>query len=455
MPYVQWFQTAHTSRSKSFESRQKEDTLSATGESEAPAITPVRTGIYRGWPIAAVTFLSLGAVLGTAQFAFGVFIIPLEEHFGWTRTEINVSMSLGVLTGVMAPVAGRSMDRFGARWVMAIGLGVVALGFFLRATMQDLWQFYLFSAVVFAGTAGVTNLPAGRLVTLWFAGKRGRMMGFVTAGNNFGAMVSVPLVAGLIAAAGWRAGFGYIGAMMAMLMVLVVLVVRDRPEDVENEIGKRWTPRGTTKHAARAAREGLTTREASRMWAFWLIMIGMTLQQFARTAVASQLVPHLEQTGFSTGAAAAAVSTVAFFAMSSKIIFGRVSETITALYAYVIIVALQIIGLLVLIYAPNNTVAWASLMVFGLGMGGVGALGPLAFAETFGLRNLGSIMGLMSFAVIIPTVASPLMSGQVFDRTGEYDWAFLATSILLAVSMASFFFAGYLKPRIKDGAAAN
>jgi MFS family permease len=88
-------------------------------------------------------------------------------------------------------------------------------------------------------------------------------------------------------------------------------------------------------------------------------------------------------------------------------------------------------------------------------MGGVGALGPLAIAETFGLRNLGSIMGLMSFAVIIPTVAGPLMSGQVFDRTGEYDWAFLATSILLAVSMASFFFAGYLKPRIKDGAAAN
>lgn len=291
------------------------------------------TGIYRGWPIAAVTFLSLGAVLGTAQFAFGVFILPLEDQFGWTRTQINVSMSLGVLTGVMAPIAGRSMDRFGARWVMAIGLGVVALGFLLRATMHDLWQFYLFSAIVFAGTAGVTNLPAGRLVTLWFAGKRGRMMGFVTAGNNFGAMVSVPLVAGLIAAAGWRAGFGYIGAMMAMLMVLVVIVIRDRPEDVEKEIGKRWTPAGATAHAARAAREGLTTREASKLWAFWLIMIGMTLQQFARTAVASQLVPHLEQTGFSTGEAAAAVSTVAFFAMSSKIIFGRVSESITALYA--------------------------------------------------------------------------------------------------------------------------
>lgn len=406
--------------------------------------------MYRGWPIAAVTFVALGAVLGTAQFAFGVFILPLEEEFGWTRTQINVSLSLGILTGIFGPIAGRSMDRFGARWVMAVGLGVIAVGFLLRATMSELWHFYLFSAIIFAGTAGVTNLPAGRLVTLWFAKTRGRMMGFVTAGNNFGAMVSVPLVAALIVASGWRAGFAYIGVAMALIMVATVLIVRDRPGDVEKEIGKRWTPAGSTVESARAAVEGLTTRQATRMHAFWLIMIGMALQQFARTAVASQLVPHLEQDGFSTESAAAAVSGVAFFAMSSKIIFGRLSETITALYSYVIIVAFQIIGLLIVIYSGNQAVTWVGLMTFGLGMGGVGALGPLAVAETFGLRNLGTIMGLMSFAVILPVVTGPLLSGQVFDRTGEYEIAFLVTAALLTVSLVCFFMAGYLKPRAES-----
>ncbi len=405
------------------------------------------TGIYRGWPIAAVTFAALGAVLGTAQFAFGVFIIPLEEEFGWTRTEVNVALSLGILTGVASPLAGRYMDRFGARWVMAIGLGIIGVGFFFRAAMGELWQFYLFSAVIFAGTAGVTNLPAGRLVTLWFAKTRGRMMGFVTAGNNFGAMISVPLVAALIAASGWRSGFAAIGAVMIILMVLTILIVRDRPEDVEKELGKRWTPSGTSAESARATLEGFTTREAIRINAFWLIMVGMALQQFARTAVASQLIPHLEQDGFSTGAAATAVSLVAFFAMSSKIIFGRLSEKITALYAYVIIIALQIVGLVVLVYTPNQPVAWIALVTFGLGMGGVGALGPLAIAETFGLRNLGSIMGLMSFAVILPTVIGPVMSGRVFDSTGMYDAAFLTTAALLTFSMGCFFLAGFLKPR--------
>ncbi|MDA1296381.1 MAG: MFS transporter [Chloroflexi bacterium] len=405
-------------------------------------------GIYRGWPIAAVTFVALGAVLGTAQFAFGAFILPLEEEFGWTRTQINVSLSLGILTGLVGPIAGRSMDRFGARWVMAVGLCVVSIGFLLRASMNELWQFYLFSAVIAAGTAGVTNLPAGRLVTLWFAKTRGRMMGFVTAGNNFGAMVSVPLVAALIAASGWRTGFAYIGAGMALIMVLAIVVVRDRPGDVEKELGKRWTPSGATIESARATQEGLTTRQATRLYTFWLIMTGMALQQFARTAVATQLIPHLEQDGFSTGAAATAVSGVAFFAMSSKIIFGRLSESITALYSYVIIIAFQIVGLLVIIFAGNQPVVWIGLMTFGLGMGGVGALGPLAVVETFGLRNLGSIMGLMSFAVIVPTVAGPVLAGQVFDRSGRYDDAFLVTCAFLTVSMACFFMAGYLKPRV-------
>lgn len=340
------------------------------------------------------------------------------------------------------------MDRFGARWVMAIGLAIIAIGFFLRAAMNNLWEFYVFSAIVFAGTAGVTNLPAGRLVTLWFAKTRGRMMGFVTAGNNFGAMVSVPLVAALIVASGWRAGFAWIGVLMVLIMVLTIVVVRDKPKDVEKEIGKRWTPSGTTAASARASMEGLTTREASRLYAFWLIMVGMGLQQFARTAVASQLVPHLEQDGFSTATAATAVSVVAFFAMSSKIIFGRLSEKITALYAYVIIIALQVIGLVLLIFSPVQPVAWFALMTFGLGMGGVGALGPLAVAETFGLRNLGSIMGIMSLPVIIPTVAGPIMAGQVFDRTGMYDIAFLVTAGLLTVSMFCFFFAGHLKPKL-------
>ena len=66
-------------------------------------------------------------------------------------------MSLGVLTAVFAPIAGRSMDRFGARWVMAIGLAIIALGFFLRASMTSLWQ-----AICWAPVSSCTARPGSR-----------------------------------------------------------------------------------------------------------------------------------------------------------------------------------------------------------------------------------------------------------------------------------------------------
>jgi len=376
-----------------------------------------------------------------AQFGFGVFILPLEEEFGWTRTQVNVSLTLGVFTGFLAPFAGRLMDRYGARWIMATSLGLLATGLLLRAVMTELWQFYLFSALVFLGTPGATMLPVGRLVSLWFSRTRGRMMGMVTAGNNFGGMVSVPIAAGMIALAGWRWSFAGIGFLVLVVLILAVLVIRDSPEDVEREIGKRWTPRGEGGEAARGALSGYTTRRALRTSAFWFLMSGMTLQQFARTAVVSQLAPHLEHVGFSAGEAATGLSVLAFFAMASKVVFGRLSETITARYAYVVIVSIQAAGLALVVISGGSATAWAALAVLGFGIGGVGALGPLSVVELFGLRNYGAILGLTRPAVTIPVVTGPIMAGMIFDNLGKYDVAFLIVIGLLVGSITSFLLA--------------
>ncbi len=153
---------------------------------------PERTkGIYRGWYIAAVSALSIGAVLGTAQFAFSLFILPLEATFGWSRTQVNGALAFGVVSSLLSPTIGKLIDRVGAKWTMAVSITLVAAAFLLRSVMTELWHFYLFSAVMFTGIPGATMMPAGRLVNLWFARIRGRMMGIVTAGNNFGESIAV------------------------------------------------------------------------------------------------------------------------------------------------------------------------------------------------------------------------------------------------------------------------
>ena len=76
--------------------------------------------IYRGYPIAVIVFLSTGLSVGMAQYAFGEFSGPLREEFGWTQTQLNMSLAFSFISGVLAPFIGRISDRAGIRPVMFV-----------------------------------------------------------------------------------------------------------------------------------------------------------------------------------------------------------------------------------------------------------------------------------------------------------------------------------------------
>jgi len=396
--------------------------------------------------------LSIGAVLGTVQFAFGFFIEPLEEEFGWTRTQVNVSLSIGVVTSFLSPVVGNLMDRFGARWTMAVSIVLVASAFLLRSVMTELWHFYLFSGIMFAGTPGATMMPAGRLVLTWFPKARGRMMGIVTSGNNIGSGLAVPIIAGLIGFVGWRWTWALMGIALIGMAMLVLLVIRDDSDDVTKERCKRWSPKYSDDDGTAGLNSGMTVSAAVRTSTFWFLVIGMTLQQFIRTGVVSQMVPHLEQVGFSRAVAATMMIVLAIFAASSKLIFGRLSESITARISFIVIMILQGIGLSVLLLSDGSAITWGAIVVFGLGMGGVGALTPLVIFDMFGLKQFGSIMGLTRMSIAIPIFFGPIFAGMIFDSKGKYDLMFVVTIGFLVVSIGSFMLA---KPPNSDSNATE
>ena len=393
-------------------------------------------GIYRGWIVVAVSFLSIGGSIGFAQYGFGLFIVPLEEEFGWTRTQINFALTLGVLAHFLSPLIGRTIDIFGSRYVMAVSLGVIALGFLLRSIMAELWQFYFFSLLVFAGAPG-TGLATGRLVQLWFPATRGRMMGFVTAGNNFGGMLSIPILTLVIVLGGWRSGFLFTAVFLGILAVIAYIFVRDGIQFVLEEQDKRWAPDGLKQYSVRKVLDGLSVRSALRTRAFWFIAVGMTLQQFVRTTLVTQLAPYLQDINLSADKIGLCLSVLAFFGITSKVVFGRVSENTTARWAYAMVVGIQVIGVAAFIFLSSDSfiLIFVSLSVFGLGMGGIGALGPLAVTELFGMKNFGTLNGLIRQGVVIPGIVGPLLAGAVYDSRGSYDLAF---KIILGFLFLSF-----------------
>ncbi len=391
-----------------------------------------RRGLYNGWYIALFASLASGLTIGTSNYAFGVFIEPLENEFGWSRTQINTALTFGVASALISPLIGRWLDRFGSRPVMVGSLALVAAGFFMYAGMTTLWQFYAASFLLYLGLPGATMIPSGRLISIWFASMRGRMMGFVTAGNNLGGLTMVPLAALVVGMSGWRGGYVTFGVVVLVIGVLVLLFVRDSQGDVTAARAKRWAPAVTDDDGPGAA-VGYSLGDVLRMKTFYFLTVGHAIPSFSYAVVLTQLIPHLESQGISSGAAATGVMLLAIFGIASKIIFGRLSETITARWAMAISLAIQSVGLVLLIVVGGSNAVWVVIAFYGMGFGAMGALIPLTVTEAYGMRHFGSILGVTSMAGVIPMVVGPPMAGIVFDTYGNYDVAFAIMAVMFAI----------------------
>ena len=392
---------------------------------------------YRRWLVAGTTFLSVGTSIGFVQYAFQAFVIPLEEEFGWSRTQINLSLSLGIASSFIAPIAGRFLDKYGSTKIMSLSLLLVTLGFFMRGSMNDLWQLYLSSILLYVGIPGATQLPLGKLMGLWFPKIRGRMIGFTMAGNNFSAVVTVPIATFIILASGWRFAFYALGITTLIVLVLVLLFIKD---DKNYNFEKK-----DKNESKKESEKDYELSDAIRTSAFWFLVSGMTLQQFARTTVVIQLVPHFVAKDIGVGLASSMMSAFGIFAVISKLISGWVSDLIPSRFIFIIVVIFQMIGIQ-FVLAERQELMWIGSSLMGLGIGAMGVLGPAITTELFGLKRYSSIFGFINMPIAFPIIIGPIFSGIIFDRYKTYTLAFNLVELLLIISIISFIFVR-IKPK--------
>ena len=398
-------------------------------------ITKLRQ-IYRGYPIAIVVFLSTGLSVGMTQYAFGEFAGPLKEQFGWSQTQLNLSLAFSFISGLCAPFVGTLSDRIGIRPVMFGSILIIAIGFLMRPFITELWHWYLFSALVYTGFPGATVLPGGKMVGLWFPRTRGRMMGAVMAGNNFGGITMPPLAAAIIVVFNWQTAYVVFGVIMGALAVMALFVIVEDEKKVEIEMKR--TGRGDQAQIARAAAQaGVTLKQALRNRNFWLVTVGLVAATFTYQGVLTQLRQHFEESGFTPAMATTAVSTIAGMGIFSKLAFGRASEKITARIATILSIGLQMVGVLIIAQVDASHLLWLGIFVFGLGFGGLGALALLVVQEMFGMKEFGGIMGIMQVGMIASGTGAPMMAGAIHDSSGSFDSAFLIVAAIFVVGIAA------------------
>jgi len=170
-----------------------------------------------------------------ARNSFGIFIIPLEEEFGWSRFTLSLAVGTGYLVnGLTQPFAGHIFDRYNGKKVILVGLVVMGLStMLLSLTFHFLFLFFMFGFVVSIGMSGGSITNTMSLLGRWFRRKRATTMALNLTGASLGGLLLVPFGQYLLEATSWRVTWVALGLLVLLLAVpLAFVFLRNSPEEM-------------------------------------------------------------------------------------------------------------------------------------------------------------------------------------------------------------------------------
>lgn len=345
------------------------------------------------------------------------------------------------MAALASPLIGPVLDRRGARLVLCAAVFSTGLSTMLLALSQSLWTFYILFCIARMNFAGPFELGIYGALNAWFVAGRA----FVTSIANLAQMaglVVMPLIAHLaIQQQGWRSGWLAVGGTVLIVGLLPnwLLMIR-RPEDVGLNPDRRYAARTglATARPARVREPRFSRQEALRTPAFWLLSL-YTLAVFpVQAGISLHQAPYLIECGLSPTIAATIISTFSLLSGASSLVFGLLIRRIgvrAGLATAGMFLAVSAI-LMLDIAAPWQGYVAASC--FGVGIGGVLTVLPLAWADYFGRHSFGAIRGIALTVQVTAQASGPLLSGLLRDFTGNYIASLLCFA---ALSLVGVFFA--------------
>ncbi len=400
-----------------------------------------RRNIHYGWAMIAVTFVT-ALVSAAAVGAPGVFIVPLQKEFGWSTAEISSAMSVRfVLFGLMAPFAAALMNRYGLRNVTLTALTVIVASLILSLGMTQLWQLVaLWGFAVGVGT-GMTALVLGATVaSRWFAARRGLVIGILTASAATGQLIFLPILSGITAQVGWRWALALMCVMLAIAAVGVLLVMRDRPSDLDlrpfGDTGTDPLPAPAPSHAPIMAAALGALRDAAKTRVFWILFATFFICGASTNGLIQvHLIPMCLDFGIPEMQAAGLLAAMGVFDFVGTIASGWLSDRYNNRYLLFWYYGLRGLSLLAL---PYTDFSFYGLSLFAMfyGLDWIATVPPTVrlTAATFGAERAGLVFGWIFAGHQLGAAAAAFGAGLSRTVLLSYLPAFFAAGALCIVA---------------------
>lgn len=381
-----------------------------------------RPRVFYGWWV--VLTAALGLCLGSAPimtFSFSVFLKPLTRDFHSGRGAVSFAYTLfNLTTGLSILLAGRMVDRFGARRVIAVCAVMFAVillsNGIISAKISELYVFYV-ALGLFA--PGMGPLPYSEVVSHWFDKHRGLALGLMMFGLGMGAMITPSVAQRLIAIFGWRAAYVAYGLAVLLISVPVVGVfLRERPEKMGLlPDGAAHVP---TAKPEEDIRPGLSWSDARHGRTFWIMVCAFCLSGASVQGCVVHMSAMLTDRGSTAQTAALASSAVGAALLIGRVGAGYLLDRLFAPLVAAFFFGVAAVGITLLGISTAPLVAFVAAFLIGLGLGAEVDLVAYMTSRYFGFRSFGEIYSYAWAAFVLAGALGAYLLGVGFDARGSY-----------------------------------
>jgi predicted MFS family arabinose efflux permease len=305
--------------------------------------------------------------------------------------------------------------------------------------MRTPWQLYLlWGVVVGVATGSMASVLAATVANRWFVQGRGLVMGLLSASTATGQIAFLPLLAFLASTVGWRAVSVTVAAVGLLLLPLVLLLMKNRPEDIGvRAYGARddTPPTSRSGNPIAASLHGL--RVGTRSGSFWLLAVSFFVCGASTNGlIGTHLIPAAMDHGMSEVAAASLLATVGFFDIFGTIFSGWLTDRLNSRLLLCWYYGLRGLSLFLLPFALHSAGISLIFFIVFYGLDWVATVPPTAAiaSEIFGPETGSVVYGWIFASHQLGAAVAAYGAGAIRTWTGDYLTAFVAAGVLCLIA---------------------
>lgn len=369
---------------------------------------------YRWVIVAAGGFM--GCVAIGSIFSLPVFLQPISQDTGWSRTAISVAMTLDFITmGVASFGWGILMDRYGPRVVVLSGSALLGLGLMLSSRASSVLQFQLLYGILVGAGGGAIFAPMMATVTGWFDRYRSLAVSLVSAGMGMAPMTVAPIAARLVTTYDWRFSQFIIGIAAWALLLPAGLLVRRAPA-----LANGSTARG-------ASQSHMSAGSALRSPQFAILALTYFFCCATHSGPLFHTVSYAISCGLPVAAAVSIYSVEGLAGLAGRLVFGLLGDRFGAKRVFVSGLLVQAVAAGSYMFAHQQSDFYMVATVFGFVYAGIMPLYAVLMRENFPLPIMGTMVGAGSMASSLGMALGPLTGGLIFDTYGNYALLYVSS----------------------------